>query len=101
MTLFEGNLKKIVKLYLVVEVAYVAEPGASPAIETLEQISKVVDSLYAKILTLMAHAAIETLEQISKVVDSLYAKILTLMAHGVSFSFHPDCRNRVERRRHC
>ncbi|PPQ84990.1 hypothetical protein CVT25_010522 [Psilocybe cyanescens] len=93
-TLFEGNLKKIVEPYSVVEVAYVAEQVGQErqAVET--KLSKMIlDKVLYGVLDqgrgcLVIYdepkadntygAAIETLEQISKVVESLYAKTVKI-----------------------
>ncbi|PPQ86080.1 hypothetical protein CVT25_003202 [Psilocybe cyanescens] len=94
--LFEGNLKKIVELYLVVEVAYVAELSTMILDKVLygvldqgrgclviydEPKADISLLFFLLLLPLLLHfflntcgAAIETLEQISKVVESLYAK---------------------------
>ncbi|PPQ92460.1 hypothetical protein CVT25_010080 [Psilocybe cyanescens] len=110
-TLFEGNLKKIVEPYSVVEVAYVAEQvGQERQVVETKLSTMIVDKVHYGVLDQgrgclviydepkadISHlfclplllllllflntcgAAIETLEQISKVVESLYTKGLEL-----------------------
>uniref|UniRef100_A0A8H7Y212 PCI domain-containing protein n=1 Tax=Psilocybe cubensis TaxID=181762 RepID=A0A8H7Y212_PSICU len=93
-TLFEGNLKRVVEPYSVVEIGYVAEQVGQERQSVESKLSKMIlDKTLFGVLDqgrdcLIIYdepeadntygAAIDTIEQISKVVESLYAKTVKI-----------------------